>query len=135
MIMKMGKTFFYLTMVVALMLSSIGCSSDDEIEGSEVLLSVDYYGTAISYEPLEEKDMPEWIACVMNEKSMMGLYRICVGTINDGLIYHFNLATDSSYSGHFYDKDGNPIHYECDFFDFISQIHDVKCIYYKRFTD
>jgi hypothetical protein len=28
--MKVNKTFFYLTMVVALMLSSIGCSRDDE---------------------------------------------------------------------------------------------------------
>ena len=116
-------------MCFLLIIISAGCSNNNEIE------TIDYYGMPVPYTPIKEKDLPKWLRELKSEKSMMTLRCIFVGTLNNEIIYHLNVWTDSSLSGHFYDKDGNPIFFEGVFEDFIMQIHNVSCIYYKSFSE
>ena len=125
--MRTNRLYFILPLMVVMMLACIGCSSDGEKTNDS---TIDYYGITVPYEPVEEKDMPVWLKNLMEERNMGSLYRICMGTLNGNSVYHLNLWTDSSLSGRFYDKDGEEIFYEGDFYDFIAQIRDVKCIYY-----
>ena len=91
-----------------------------------------YYGTFVPYTPIEEVDLPEWLRELKSEKRMFALWRICVGTLNDEIVWHLNLGTDSSLGGHLYDKDGNFISFGND--DLIKQIRYVRCVYYKSFS-
>ena len=91
-----------------------------------------YYGTFVPYTPIEEVDLPEWLRELKSEKRMFALWRICVGTLNDEIVWHLNLWTDSSLGGHLYDKDGNFISFGND--DLIKQIRYVRCVYYKSFS-
>ena len=130
----MKKIAFNLTLPLMLIMSLAlisACSDDDEGSASRTE-TVDYYGTPVPYTLMEEKDYPEWLRDLKNEMRMMGLYRICVGTLNGETIYHLNLWTDSSLIGHLYDKDGNFVSFEGDFEDLIAQIRNVRCIYYAR---
>lgn len=111
---------------VLLMVISTGCSNDED-----KLELVDYYGTSVPYTPIKEKDLPGWLKEMKSQKSMMALKRIFLGTLNNELVYHLHLWTDSSIIGRFYDKDGNPIYVEGDFEDFIKQICNVRCIYIR----
>lgn len=99
--------------------------------------TIDYNGFLVPYEPLEEKDMPEWLRELMQEKEKNGLYRICVGTLNNQTIYNLNSWWDSSSIGHFYDENGNNhiiyniIPTSNDLVIFLSEYQNVKCIYYR----
>ena len=98
--------------------------------------TIDYNGFLVPYEPLEEKDMPEWLRELMKEKDMTSLYRICVGTLYNQTIYNLNRWYDSSYSGHFYDESGNKIIITDiptidNFEKFLANYQNVKCIYYR----
>ncbi len=132
--MRTYKPLLLLSMIIALMFGCIGCSSEDDPPESTAEYhgtTVNFYGTTIPYEPLDEKELPSWLIEIKNAKSMMGLYRICEGVYNGGVIYNLNSWTDSSLVGLFLDKDGHPVTFECSFEDFIAQVHNVKCIYYK----
>ena len=111
---------------VLLMVISTGCSNDEDKLGP-----VDYYGTSVPYTPIKEKDLPGWLKEMKSQKSMMALKCIFLGTLNNELVYHLHLWTDSSIIGRFYDKDGNPIYVEGDFEDFIKQICNIRCIYIR----
>lgn len=124
--MKIKEKLFYL-LCFLLIIVSAGCSNNDN--GIEM---IDYYGTSVPYTPIEETDLPEWLRELKSEKKMFALWRICVGTLNDEIVWHLNLGTDSSLGGLFYDKDGNFISFGNE--DLITQIRYVRCIYYKRFS-
>ena len=99
--------------------------------------TIDYNGFLVPYEPLEEKDMPEWLREMVQEKDKNMLYRICVGTLNNQTIYNLNSWWDSSLIGHFYDENGNNhiiyniIPTSNDLEIFLSEYQNVKCIYYR----
>ena len=133
------KKKLFMMMCCLLMIISAGCSRDGEPEMTpeepNIEETIDYYGTPVPYTPIEEKDLPEWLRELKNEKRMMALERIFMGTLNNETIYHLNVGIDSSIIGRFYDKDGNPFYFEGDFEDFITQIRNVRCIYYKSFSE
>ena len=133
------KKRLFMIMCCLLMIISAGCSSDGEPEMTpeepNIEETIDYYGTPVPYTPIEEKDLPEWLRELKSEKRMMALERIFMGTLNNETIYHLNVGIDSSIIGRFYDKDGNPFYFEGDFEDFITQIRNVRCIYYKSFSE
>ena len=61
---------------------------------------------------------------------MMGLHSICVGTLNDEVVYHLDVWTDSYVGGRLYDKDGNFISFTLD--DFISKVRNFRCVYINK---
>ena len=135
--MKTKRCYFFFPLFLLFVFTIVhlhACSSNDDssLNGIEM---INYYGTQIPYMPLEEKDFPEWLRQLKKEKRMMALYRICVGTIDNRNIYHLNLWTDSSNCGLFFDNEGHPINFDSDFRDFITQITNVRCIYYQEFSD
>ena len=133
------KKKLLMMMCCLLMIISAGCGNDGEPEMTpeepNTEETIDYYGTLVPYTPIEEKDLPEWLRELKNEKRMMALKRIFMGTLNNETIYHLNVGTDSSIIGRFYDKEGNPFNFEGDFEEFITQIRNVRCIYYKSFSE
>ena len=126
----MKKVLFISMLLLGILLTA--CSKDNENVLPETV-TIDYYGTPVPYTPMAEQDYPEWLKELKQEMSKMGLYRICQGTLNDEVVHHLNYWADNSIIGPFYDKDGQPIVVEGDFMSFMSQIRDVRCIYYLRY--
>ena len=129
----MKKFYFYLTFILLQTIFSLSlsaCSSDNG-ESLPSTETIDFYGTTIPYRPMAEQEFPEWLRQLKNDKKMMGLYRICMGTLNDKIVYHLDLWTDSYIGGRLYDGDGNNIDFKLD--DFLSQVRNFICIYNTHF--
>ena len=124
MIMKMGKTFFYLMMVVALVLGSTGCSSDDSYKRNDNVLKnigkvEDLKGT-ICYNDVLER----WVIICHDNGSI------------DSVVYYFPMQLGRDYmfdgmsvvfSGFVYDgifdipKTGGASYYYIDLINIISE--------------
>ena len=128
------KSKVYVLLLTALLaIFSIGvnsCNSDDKVQPYDYE-TVDYYGMSVPYIPMEEKDMPEWLSKLINEKDMVDIYRIYEGTLNKETIYNLTILRDSSTIDRFYGKDGHSVLYECGFDEFIARIQDLKCIFHS----
>ena len=101
----------------------VSCDKDDD------LVTLQFYGE-VPYQPIDLKDMPEWMTTLMAEQHMFGLYCICVGTYNGEKVYNMFLFTDSHLSGRFYNEEGELINIAD-----LNQYSVVKCIYYKRLSE
>jgi len=122
--MKMGKTFFYLAMVVALVLGSTGCSSDDSYKSNDNVLKnigkvEDLKGT-ICYNDVLER----WVIICHDNGSI------------DSVVYYFPMQLGRDYmfdgmsvvfSGFVYDgifdipKTGGASYYYIDLINIISE--------------
>lgn len=128
----MKNSFSYLALIIVLTISCFtfsACSSDDDVSVPKTE-TVELYGTTIPYAPLEEQSLPEWLIQLKSDKKMMGLHSICVGTLNDEVVYHLDVWTDSYVGGRLYDKDGNFISFTLD--DFISKVRNFRCVYINK---
>ena len=96
------------------------CDKEDETVRLEV------YGE-VPYQPIDMKDMPEWLTALMAEQYMGGLYCICVGTYNGEKVYNLLLVSDSHFTGRFYNENGESVNIVD-----LNQYSVVKCIYYRR---
>lgn len=79
---------------------------------------------------MEEQGFPEWLRQLKSDKRMVGLHSICMGTLNDKVVYFLDVRTDS-YMGRLYDKDGNFI--SLGLSDFMAKVCNVRCIYYSSY--
>ena len=103
------------------------CSSEDE--ESVPSTTIELYGTTVPYTPMDEQGFPEWLRQLKNDKKMFGLHSVCMGTLNDEVVYFLDVRTDS-YMGRLYDKDGNFISLGLN--DFMSKVCNLRCIYYSN---
>ena len=115
----MKKLYLFL-FAVSLCMGMVSCDKEDETVRLEV------YGE-VPYQPIDMKDMPEWLTALMAEQYMGGLYCICVGTYNGEKVYNLLLVSDSHFTGRFYNENGESVNIVD-----LNQYSVVKCIYYRR---
>ena len=123
--MKNKMYLILFVVMAAVCLSFSACSSDDNESLPE---TIDVFGKTVPYTPMEEQGFPEWLRQLKNDKKMIGLHSICVGTLNDEVIYLLDVWTDSYIGGRLYDKDGNFISLGSN--DFMAKVDNLRCIYY-----
>lgn len=128
-LLRMKNKLYLILFIVmaAVCLSFSACSSDDN-DSLPSIETVDIYGKTVPYAPMEEQGFPEWLRQLKNDKKMIGLHSISVGTLNDEVVYLLDVWTDSYIGGRLYDKDGNFISIGLN--DLMAKVYNLRCIYF-----